>query len=253
MNSIYSNFSFRAAGVALGVGLATVGMSLVSGVASAATVTSLPDFTDDQFDGLIDSGNFTELFVAEGRIGNAATNGDREFGINTANGNPVADGQYAWGSNQPVSFTLEYNGTEVTYTVAGIELTGNFSGSVDTIYLRTLETSNSDIQVDMLQLDGIDLVLEGTSDLAVSAPGNSDADGVDYLLIQNISQPFTLTGRANLSWTGTRPSGSHLAYQIKVGTSEPVPEPLTILGSGVALGFGALLKKESSKKQNKVK
>jgi hypothetical protein len=32
-----------------------------------------------------------------------------------------------------------------------------------------------------------------------------------------------------------------------------VPEPLTILGSGIALGFGALFKKEYSRKQKKVK
>ena len=252
MNSIYSNFSFRAARVALGVGLATVGMSLVSGVASAATVTSLPNLTKEQFNAL----NFTEVFVAEGRIGNAATNGDREFGINKLNGDPVDEGQYAWESNQPVNFTLTYDGTKVTYTVAGIDLTANFSGLADTIYLRTrrdTKTSNSNIQVDMLQLNGMDLVLEGTSDPAISTPSNSGTDDEDYLLIENISQPFTLTGRANLSWTGTQPTGSNLAYQIKVGTSEPVPEPLTILGSGLALGFGALLKKESSRKQNKVK
>ncbi|MEQ8975973.1 MAG: PEP-CTERM sorting domain-containing protein [Coleofasciculus sp. C1-SOL-03] len=30
-----------------------------------------------------------------------------------------------------------------------------------------------------------------------------------------------------------------------------VPEPLTILGSGMALGFGALFKKQQSKKQKK--
>ena len=33
----------------------------------------------------------------------------------------------------------------------------------------------------------------------------------------------------------------------------PVPEPLTILASGVSLGFGALFKKEYSRKQKKVK
>ena len=34
---------------------------------------------------------------------------------------------------------------------------------------------------------------------------------------------------------------------------KPVPEPLTILGSGLALGFGAYFKKEYSKKQKKAK
>jgi hypothetical protein len=34
-------------------------------------------------------------------------------------------------------------------------------------------------------------------------------------------------------------------------TYDPVPEPLTILGSTMALGFGALFKKQQSKKQKK--
>jgi len=34
-------------------------------------------------------------------------------------------------------------------------------------------------------------------------------------------------------------------------TSTPVPEPTTILGSSIALGFGAFFKKQSSKKRNK--
>lgn len=38
-----------------------------------------------------------------------------------------------------------------------------------------------------------------------------------------------------------------------IETFTVVPEPLTILGSGVALGFGALFKKEYSRKHKKVK
>lgn len=36
-----------------------------------------------------------------------------------------------------------------------------------------------------------------------------------------------------------------------MGKAHDVPEPLTILGSATALGFGALLKKQSSRKRNK--
>ncbi len=36
-------------------------------------------------------------------------------------------------------------------------------------------------------------------------------------------------------------------------TAQPVPEPLTILGSATALGLGTVLKRKSSKKQNKEK
>jgi hypothetical protein len=50
-------------------------------------------------------------------------------------------------------------------------------------------------------------------------------------------------------------SGSIFSAHINVDTSgvppEPVPEPLTILGSATALGFGAFLKREHSRKQKK--
>lgn len=243
MNSIYSKFSFRTAGVALGVGLATAGLSLVSGVASAATVTSLPDFTDDQFDGLINSGEFTEVFVAEGRIGNNSLNlAERELGINDKAGTPMQSAQFVWGNGTVYDFTLEYTGSTVNYNVGGTLLSSTaFTEPIDTIYIRTKETANSNVR---LNLDSLN---------TFSAPSDGDSDNVDYVLVEDISAPFTLTGTVSFDWTGDQPTRSNLAYQIKVGTSEPVPEPLTILGSGVALGFGALLKKESSRKQNKVK
>ena len=47
---------------------------------------------------------------------------------------------------------------------------------------------------------------------------------------------------------GSGPSGG-----INVSKITSVPEPLTILGSGLALGFGAYFKKEYSRKQKKTK
>lgn len=38
-------------------------------------------------------------------------------------------------------------------------------------------------------------------------------------------------------------------FIVAVSDVEPVPEPLTILGTGLALGFGGLFKKQQSKKQ----
>lgn len=44
-----------------------------------------------------------------------------------------------------------------------------------------------------------------------------------------------------------------LKFQTAAGSFEPagVPEPLTVAGSGLALGFGALLKKQAAKKRSK--
>jgi len=75
----------------------------------------------------------------------------------------------------------------------------------------------------------------------------------DYLITDN--SPSTLQ---------SPPGGFHLLQaanttalmpddpsQVTGGPLAPVPEPLTIFGSATALGFGALLKREHSKKQKK--
>ena len=79
--------------------------------------------------------------------------------------------------------------------------------------------------------------------------GSSDGDTVNYLLISDIEGDFTLTGNANLSWIGSPPNNSRLAFQVKGGAT--IPEPLTILGSATALGFGTFFKRKLSKKQRK--
>lgn len=57
-------------------------------------------------------------------------------------------------------------------------------------------------------------------------------------------------------WVNASISGGSSSYQITLGTvpdnpNPPVPEPLTMLGAGTALGLGTLFKRQSSGKQNK--
>jgi len=47
------------------------------------------------------------------------------------------------------------------------------------------------------------------------------------------------------------PGLSHFTVYQAPQDAEPVPEPLTILGSATALGIGGLLKRQQSKKNNK--
>lgn len=65
--------------------------------------------------------------------------------------------------------------------------------------------------------------------------------GVPFLSFATVSSKLTVGGELLSSKTNIR-------YE-----KETVPEPLTILGSSMALGFGALFKKEYSRKQKKVK
>ncbi|HAG83097.1 MAG TPA: PEP-CTERM sorting domain-containing protein [Cyanobacteria bacterium UBA12227] len=222
------------------IGLATLGLSFTPSFASAATITRLSNFTDQQFRDLLNSGDFTELFVAEGRMGNNQLNGDWELGIWDARTNPftiVDQDNFVWASGKTEDFTLEYTGSTVNYTVGGVLLSSNaFGSSVNDIYIRTRETETSNIRIDSLFFEGEDL---GTG--AISEPGDLDSDRVDYLRISDISKPFTLTGKVTMSWTGTQPRGSNLAYQIKVGptNNRDVPEPGTV-GALLLTGIAAM-------------
>ncbi|MBD2625006.1 choice-of-anchor W domain-containing protein [Trichormus variabilis] len=245
------------------LGLVTLGLGLAPNQAKAVTFTPLtsqdatPGFDDADFNLLLNNGDFKELFVAEGRIGNNGTggNGERELGINrdvkavTNPGQPVAQGNFTWGNGKLWDFSLEYDGSKVTYKVLDgnqtISLTSQeFSGSVNQIYLRTLanNTGNSQNAVSLTNL-----VFNGTSIGSLASTSTSTSKDLDYLGLSNISSPFTLTGKTALSWLGAAPSRSNLAFQIKVGTSpqsESVPEPGMLGGICLAATMGAAVSKK---------
>jgi hypothetical protein len=236
------------------LGLATLGLFLAPNSARAFTLIDKTGFSDTDFENLVKNGQFSELFVAEGRIGNnSLTTAERELGINSAivpigngeltGGDPVVTGDRVWGNGQPVNFTLEYTGSAVNYTVDGQTLTSNaFSGPVSDIFLRTFASNNSSVTLSNLAFDNTEF--GSLSSLSV----NSTID-TDYLQISNISAPFTLTGQTVFGWTGVTPARSQLAYQIKVGSSESasVPEPGTIgaIFLATVAGVGYCRKKSS--------
>ena len=219
--------------------LAVLSLGVVSVPTSvnAFTIVDRTGFTDTEFRGLLEQELFDELFVAESRIGNnSSTGGEREIGINqdvNLGGLPVVQGQRTWQNGGWVDFMLEYTGSLVNYTVGGqLFSTNAFSGPVTDIFLRTRAADKSTMALSNLFFNGV-----GIGNLFSSGSGSSD---IDYLQISKISTPFTLTGKSLMSWTGTRPNNSALAYQIKVGTTpqpESVPEPGTV---GALLAAGVL-------------
>lgn len=60
--------------------------------------------------------------------------------------------------------------------------------------------------------------------------------------------PGTHTIKLAVADTGDSVLDSAVFIEGKSFSGEPVPEPLTILGSGIALGFGALMKRQHSRK-----
>lgn len=217
--------------------LAVVSLGAVSvpTEANAFTVVDRTGLTDTEFNNMRATGEFTELFVAESRIGNNGFggNGEREFGINTDTGANVAFGNRVWDNGESVNFILEYTGSLVNYIVGDQLLSSStFSSPVTDIFLRTRAANNSTMGLSNLLFNG-----QAIDDLFSSGLGSSD---IDYLQISKIAAPFTLTGKSLMSWIGTPPKNSALAYQIKVGTTpqvESVPEPGTV---GALLAAGAL-------------
>jgi hypothetical protein len=245
-------------------GAAAASVMTFAPAAQAFTAAYSP-ITDTEFNQLILDGEFEELFVAESRFGNGQANGDRELGINQpivpdgsgglTGGLPFAgaQGQRQWVSGEAVNFSLTYDAPSglITYSVGGQVLSATTTAfSPNGIYLRTRaqgRNSDSDAAIDLTNLvltDG-----SGSQSLGdLSSVGNDGTRDVDYMVISDLSDSFTLTGTQTFAWDGSTPNGSRLATQIKVGGSytgdpESVPEPVAILGTLAAVGVGLASKR----------
>ncbi len=205
---------------------ACVASSLLAfaGVVNASVMTS----------NLADDAAFNELglvpvFEAQGRIGNAAANGTQEADLGLTTAAPVASAQFAWGTNQPVSFTLSYDTVTnlVSWTIFGETM--EFTAAEDALELAIRMRATS-------QRDGISVSLEGMlldghaiPDVSAANPG----DGVEYLRItgSEVADGFTLTGRARMIFDQSNPpTNSNLAFQIKGVVPAPGAAALAVMG-----------------------
>ncbi len=197
-------------------------VAAVSGVAMAAPST-FGVASDAELVGLLNN----ELFVAEGRTGNNAPNGDWELGITTNNPYTVHDqAQRSWTAGEFVSFSLEYNSStgNVSYIFGDEVLSWNVAGNVGNIYIRTRATEG-EVVLRGLSLNGFDL------GAVVGAGG--DAGSLDILGISGAGSSFSLIGEAMIDPNGGR--GSNPAFQIKVDTA-----PMPIIPTPTAAGLGLL-------------
>lgn len=111
---------------------------------------------------------------------------------------------------------------------------------------------NKFFRFDLLTVDlsaVLTLSLDNTATLTKSIPETTDPTSVIFNFNDfNNASAIDFTNVQSIALTVTGPANFDLTADSFVAT---VPEPLTILGSGLALGFGGLLKKEYDKKQKK--
>ena len=158
------------------------------------------------------------LFVGEGRIGDGLSAATFEIDLGGDSGSPAATAQYGWPNGTAVSWTLTYDNVTdlVTFTVDGITLNyvTPLSGFSSVFVRARAVDAGTGIVVDDLVLDGV----------AVTDQSQATGDGLDILWISGgtLFDGFTMTGRATMTWSGAVPSQSRLAFQLKVGSLNPV-------------------------------
>lgn len=241
----------------LALGVAAVGLLMAPNSAQAVSFVNRTDLenNDKAFNALIDNGQFSELFVAEGRIGDRGKAATYELSINDdiqkKQGLPVTEEQFDWENGETYDFTLEYNGSTVNYMLGNQTLSTNeFSGPINSIFLRTSAGKKTSTSLTNLMFNGTAI-----DDLISSDTHYRD---IDYLQLNNISSSsFTITGTASMSWQETEETintkNSLNAFQIKVGNSTPasVPEPGTI-GAIFITGMSGLGLSKKKKKEEEI-
>lgn len=249
--------------------LSTLGTVAVVSPAQAFTVNQT-GINDQQFNQLILDGTFSELFVAESRAGFQGS--ERELGINAplvpnANGTGLVGGatldagQFNWVSGEVVSFELSYDALNdlVTYKVGdAAALTASVEDkTANGFFIRTGAGGKNGTTSSSFTFQNLMLDVNDSNGFQALAPLSStlNPDGsrdVDYLEVADLTGSFTLKGEQILEWSGTFPDRSNLASQIKVGhftETASVPEPMTMLGTVVALGAGYSLKRRRQDQQ----
>ncbi|MBE9179532.1 PTPA-CTERM sorting domain-containing protein [Oculatella sp. LEGE 06141] len=206
--------------------------------AEAVTFESLPLLTDNDFRDLLNSGDFVESFVVEGRIGTGSSgiHSERELGINNLLGQPLVAGQLAnWAS--PYNFSLMFDGNNITYKLDNQTLTTTVGAKVNRILVRTFAQSGKG------NVTLSDLVFNGEVFSGLLTSDGAGGNDVSYLNITGFSTPFTLTGKALIS-ANNGAARSQLAYQFKAGFSpEPIPTPALLPGL-IGMGVAVLRKKQ---------
>ncbi|MBL0926681.1 MAG: hypothetical protein IBJ11_03385 [Phycisphaerales bacterium] len=217
--------SFAAAAAALT-------LMTTAGGASASIVVAPFVGGDAAFLSLTNNGTL-ERAVAEGRMGDNILTGTWEMAIwqQGGVGVPKATDNLVNPNGTGVAFSVVWDGAStVTYTVGATSISWDaVAGGFTDIFIRVRSVATASLALTNMSLVGPDVNIPN---LVVNGAG------VDYLRISSSTNlpAFTLVGVQTLSWTGAAPTGSALAYQIKL-TNVPAPAALPLAGAAGLLGL----------------
>jgi hypothetical protein len=193
--------------------LVILALAVLPGAAHAALTTSHLASDAELFD-------LTPTFdlIAEGRIGDRGGAATFELDIGPETSHPFITAQHPWQSGVLEPFTLAYDITlhEARFSLGGHTLIYPTPLGADELFVRTRAVNQgTSVLVQDLILDG-----EAVGDVSQASDGS-----LDILRIQGglLTDGFVLTGNAVLTWTGTPPTQSRLAFQVKVGTTFTTP------------------------------
>lgn len=231
-NMIISGFKLTVASMGIGFILS----STFDGSAQAATI-------------VLDQENVGEVTLAQGIGGYPGSNGDPVIAQSFTAGiaGTLASIDVLLHRNTPTVFGIDL--IAEIFPVAGGVPIGSALGSVTIPELSLPETSSSFFNIDF---SAFNIPVNVGTQLAIVVHDNNKPDQNTVFRWVGGSDNYTGGSRAYDIGTGFINTPTDLyfkTYVTPLTDSTPVPEPLTILGSATALGFGALLKRESSKKK----
>ncbi|MGL5083676.1 MAG: PEP-CTERM sorting domain-containing protein [Microcoleaceae cyanobacterium] len=197
----------------------------------------------------LDDFSFLDQAQLPGLVGDAQTVSDNAFAVNA---------------------TQTFNSASITapFTIQDAGLSTQFRNLIQ--FSGSLDLSNTEVTLkggrgatfvivveDDLKLNNSSFKLEGgalTDNVLFVVGGSADLSNNSSLF----GSLFVTGDGSTTSISNGVIDGSVIAQQIALADAEIngvyfVPEPLTILGTGAALGFGAVFKKEYGKKQQKSK
>jgi len=159
----------------------------------------------------------------------------------------AASGDLAWTNGTAFTFQISYDAATraLTYTVNGTTLVANMAAAslVTDVLIQTQATATGSIMtISDLVVNGVNL----PGSMSQASQANAGRQ-VDYLWVSGLRDSFTMSGRIELAWYRTAPTGTGAVAHLRFGaaTGQPdafalsaaaqVPEPKTYALFGVAL------------------